>query len=89
MPIIFCVMKALYSRKELRDNPFDGGKLQVPLQRYLHRFLNERSKIGRMKHHERDFLFEAMLCNMILEEEKHLICFIFQKQKNSSSTGLF
>lgn len=55
-------MKALYSRKELRNNPFDGGELQVPLQRYLHRFLNERSKIGRMKHHERDFLFEAMLC---------------------------
>lgn len=55
-------MKALYSRKELRDNPFNGGKLTVPLQRYLHRFLNERSKIGRMKHHERDFLFEAMLC---------------------------
>ncbi len=55
-------MKALYSRKELRDNPFDGGELQVPLQRYLHRFLNERNKIGRMKHHERDFLFEAMLC---------------------------
>lgn len=55
-------MKALYSRKELRGNPFDGGEIQEPLQRYLHRFLNERKKISRMKHHEKDFLFEAMLC---------------------------
>lgn len=53
-------MKALYSRIELRDNPF--AELQVPLQRYLHRFLNERKKIAKMKHHEKDFLFEAMLC---------------------------
>ena len=55
-------MKALYSRKELRGNPFEGGELLVPLQRYLHRFLNERKKISRMKLHEKDFLFEAMLC---------------------------
>lgn len=55
-------MKALYSRKELRGSPFAGEELKVPLQRYLHRFLNERKKIGRMKHHEKDFLFEAMLC---------------------------
>ena len=55
-------MKALYSRKELKDNPFAGGEIHVPLQQYLHRFLNERRKISRMKHHEKDFLFEAMLC---------------------------
>lgn len=55
-------MKALYSRKELKGNPFDGGEIHVPLQRYLHRFLTERKKIGKMKHHEKDFLFEAMLC---------------------------
>lgn len=55
-------MKALYSRKELKGNPFVGGEIHVPLQRYLHRFLNERKKISKMKFHEKDFLFEAMLC---------------------------
>jgi len=55
-------MKALYSRKELNGNPFDGGVIHVPLQRYLHSFFNKRKKIGRMKFHEKDFLFEAMLC---------------------------
>ena len=55
-------MKALYSRKELKGNPFPDGELQIALQRYLHRFLNERKKISRMKLHEKDFLFEAMLC---------------------------
>lgn len=55
-------MKALYARKELKGNPFDGGKIHVPLQRYLHRFFYERKKIGRMRLHEKDFLFEAMRC---------------------------
>ncbi len=55
-------MKALYARAELRDNPFQNAQIVVPLQRYLHRFINERSKIAHLKHHEKDFLFEAMMC---------------------------
>lgn len=55
-------MKALYSRAELNRNPFENGQMQEPLQRYLYKFENERVKIRKLKHHEKDYLFQAMKC---------------------------
>ena len=55
-------MKALYSRTELNRNPFENGQMQEPLQRYLYKFENERTIIRKLKHHEKDYLFQAMKC---------------------------
>lgn len=52
-------MKALYTRKELYYISFKDA--QVPLQRYLFKFENQRKEIAKLKLHEKDFLFMAML----------------------------
>ena len=51
-------MKALYSYSYL--NHIDVENLDVPLKRYLFKFINQRKEISKLKHHEKDFLFNAL-----------------------------
>ena len=62
-------MAVLYSYKELND--IKHNDINIPAKRYIHKFVNHRKEVKRLKFHEKDFLFRVlkMLRN---EEEKHL-----------------
>lgn len=55
----------LYSYFQLRNLSFDAH--QVPLSRYLYKYLNRRKEIKKLKAHEKHFLFDNMY---ILKDEE-------------------
>lgn len=48
----------LYKRSELPKHINDNGRIAI--KRYLYRFFHQRKEIGRLKWHEKDFLFNCM-----------------------------
>lgn len=51
-------MAALYPYKHL--NHIDAQDIEVPLQRYTHKFGAHRKEVARLKAHEKDFLFQSL-----------------------------
>ena len=45
----------LYTRQELTQKGFIDS--HVAVQRYLHKYLNHRKEISKLKWHEKDFFF--------------------------------
>ncbi|GEM_PF-737047 len=63
-------MHTLYTRQELTTMDFDNR--QKAMQRYLHKFINNRKEISKLKWHERDFFYEHL---EILRNDKGQIAF--------------
>lgn len=55
----------LYTRQELTQKGFIDS--HVAVQRYLHKYLNHRKEISKLKWHEKDFFFEHL---QILKNDK-------------------
>ena len=55
----------LYTRQELTQKGFIDSRVAV--QRYLHKYLNHRKEISKLKWHEKDFFFEHL---QILKNDK-------------------
>ncbi len=51
-------MAALYPFRYL--NHIDSNEIDVPAQRYIHKFEVHRNEVARLKHHEKDFLFRIL-----------------------------
>lgn len=51
-------MAALYPYRFL--NHIEFKDIEIPTQRYLHKFENHRKEIAHLKLHEKDFLFRSM-----------------------------
>ncbi len=69
----------LYEYGQLQNLNFEDT--QVPLERYLYKYLNQRKEIKRLKTHEKDFLFKNMY---ILRNEKNEKCFDLSKIDEAS-----
>lgn len=69
-------MSCLYSRLQLKSLAFND--LQIPMQRYLHKFLN--NEISSLKMHEKDFFFQNL---KLLKNDQNKRCYDIRKIKEA------